>query len=801
MNNRTLLAALSNRRAFIVYRLLPGENGKTDKVPFEPRSGYNINAQEPANWLFPSEAEDYVATWELTPEAGVLGYGVGLVIHPDLKLFFLDLDSCRDGEGWQPHALAFLQRFPTAMREVSVSNSGLHVFGSYTGERPLHGVRNASYRAELYTGGRFAALGHSESGDMFADCTAELAAFVEQFFPPRDETDNDGAWTNQPNAAWRGPEDDNELLRRALNATSIKSVVIGKATFRDLWTGNADALARTFPPEKAGATYNGSSADLALVNHLAFWTGSNCERMLRLLMRDDCMMRREKWARLDNYLVPTILRAVTDQTEFYEERANEPEPPPPNPWGLDVQGYSEPPAPESVVAVMHGVAGTAADLTAYIEAPRDAMPPPPPPPAMGFLPATQAPHSLTLDAKNHYESSLPNLIQVIGTQQLGAFGFDTFRGQIMLKLAGGEWHTLIDVDLVNLREALERQNFAAISASMMRDSLLAVATRNSYDSAIVWLNGLVWDGVPRIDNFLHTHCGAVDDAYTRAVSRYIWTGLPCRVFEPGCQLDMVPAFQSAQGTRKSSGLLALAPSKDYFTDSVSFAKDDDNFKRAIRGKLVIEIPELAGLGKAEVEFVKRMITRRDERWTEKWQVMETVYPRRGMMFASTNNINFLPQDETGHRRWLPVEIDKLDDVLISRDRDQLWAEGKVRWQALKNAGLPGVDFHEAEQLAKVRHARYEQTDTWELKIKNWLEAEVSVEGGAPIIPAPNKRPLHISEVLEGAIRMTTDKMNRSAEIRAANVMRALGYTKKQMRLPGFKSPVDRWVSPELLLTL
>lgn len=794
MNNRTLLAALSNRRAFIVYRLIPGENGKTDKVPFDPLTGRNIDAQDSVNWLLPSEAEEHLEVWTLAPEAHVLGYGIGLVIHPDSKLFFLDLDSCRTPEGgWQPHAIAFLERFPKAMREVSVSNTGLHVFGSYAGERPLHRVRNKDYRAELYTGGRFAALGHSESGDLFADCTFELSQFIGQFFPPRDESEHGDEWRNTPVDAWKGPESDDDLISRAIRSTSVKAAVLGRAGFKDLWTRNVEALAVSFPPEKDGSAYNASSADLALLNHLAFWTGSNCERMLRLLMRDDCMMRREKWARVDNYLVPSILRAVADQTEWYKGGTKELPPPPPNPWGAPVQGVPVP--PDSVVAVMHGVSGTVEDLTAYVNAPREPMPAPPPPDKVGFLPATQAPHALTLDGKNRYEASLPNLIQVLGLQQLAVFGFDTFRGQIMVKMAGGEWHTLADVDLVNLREALERQNFGSISGSMMRDSLLAVATRNSYDSAIVWLNGLAWDGVQRIDNFLHTHCGAVDDAYTRAVSRYIWTGLPCRVFEPGCQLDMVPVFQSTQGTRKSSGLLALSPSKDYFTDSVAFTKDDDNFKRAIRGKLVIEIPELVGLGKAEVESIKRMITRRDERWTEKWQVLETVYPRRGMFFGSTNNIQFLPQDETGHRRWLPVEIVSLDDVLITRDREQLWAEGKVRWASLKNQGLPGVDFHEAEQLAKAKHQRYEQSDTWEVKIKNWLETPIEAQGQT-LMPAPCTRPLHISEVLEGAIRMTTDKMNRSAEIRAANVMRALGYAKKQMRLPGFKNPVDRWVLSE-----
>lgn len=779
MSLESFFGHLADERLFVVYR--------ADKSPIDPEAQTPIDAQIAANRMTLAEAEDWVTVG--------LAAGVGVVISPEHRMAFVDLDHCREGAGWQAHVSNFVGRFADAYVETSMSGEGIHVLFSYVGERPLHRTRNSTYHSECYTGGRYCALtGNNARGSVLTDCTFALSQFIGQFFPPRDESEHGDEWRNTPVDAWKGPEDDDELIARAMRSIGVKAAVLGRALFKDLWQCNVEVLSRSFPPEKDGSAYNASSADLALLNHLSFWTGNNSERMLRLLMRDDCAMRREKWARIDNYLVPSIIRACADQTEWYKGSTKETPPPPPNPWGAQVQGAPVP--PESVVAtVMHGVAGTVEDLTAYVNAPREPLPTPPPPDKVGFLPAAQAAHVLTVDGKNRFEASLPNLIQVLGMQQLAVFGFDTFRGQIMVKMAGGEWHTLADVDLVNLREALERQNFGSISGSMMRDSLLAVATRNSYDSAIVWLNGLQWDGVPRIDNFLHTHCGAVDDAYTRAVSRYIWTGLPCRVFEPGCQLDMVPVFQSTQGTRKSSGLLALSPSKDYFTDSVAFTKDDDNFKRAIRGKLVIEIPELVGLGKAEVESVKRMVTRRDERWTEKWQVLETVYPRRGMFFGSTNNIQFLPQDETGHRRWLPVEIITLDDAHISADREQLWAEGKVRWASLKNQGLPGVDFHEAEQLAKARHQRYEQSDTWEVKIKNWLETPIEAQGQT-LMPAPCTRPLHISEVLEGAIRMTTDKMNRSAEIRAANVMRALGYAKKQMRLAGFKNPVDRWVLSE-----
>lgn len=751
----------------------------------DPRSGGNIDAQNAANWLTPEDALDYAEAWELTAFVHpTLGFGVGLVIHPDTKFFFLDLDSCREGAGWQPHAVAFLARFPNAAREVSVSGTGLHVFGSYAGERPLHRVKNKDYHAELYTGGRFAALGHDGTGDIFADCTGELTSFAAQFFPPRAENEGAEGWTSAPVSAWKGPTDDDELLRRAMRATSANAVFSGRASFADLWNGNVDVLARSFPSQTGHGAYDGSSADLALVNHLAFWTGSDCERILRLLMREDCKLRRDKWARVDNYLTPTILRACTDQTEWYSGPRTEAPPPGPSIFAGEPSQPAPVPAQQTITI----------DAAGAVVPTGTAIPPPPSP--LSMLPATQAPHVLTLDSRNKYESGLPNLIHVLGLQKLALLGFDTFRGQIMISNAHGvlDWHPLKDSDMVRLREALERQNFAAVSASMMRDSLQVVAERNSYDSAVVWLNSLTWDGVPRIDNFLSTYCGAIDDDYTRAVSRYIWTGLPARVYEPGCQLDMVVAFQSIQGTRKSSGLQALAPAPEYFTDGLDLAHDDDNFKRMLQGKIVVEIAELAGLGKAEVEYIKRMITRRVEEWVEKWKTLPTRYLRRCMLFASTNNKRFLPQDETGQRRWLPVEIVALIDDLIIRDRAQLWAEGAVRWHARKNAGEHGVDWRDAERLAAGRHAKYEQGDPWDKKIELWLDAPLEIPGQT-LRPAPSTQPLHISDVLEGALGLEVGRIDRKSEARAATVLRSLGYTKRSVRLPNKPHPVERWVAP------
>lgn len=123
-------------------------------------------------------------------------------------------------------------------------------------------------------------------------------------------------WTTEPVPEWRGPSDDTELIRRALQSRSSASAFGSHAGFADLWTGNAEALGKAWPAE--GRPYDASSADAALASHLAFWTGSNCERIQRLM--EQSALARDKWSRAD-YLSRTISGAVARQEAVFVDEA------------------------------------------------------------------------------------------------------------------------------------------------------------------------------------------------------------------------------------------------------------------------------------------------------------------------------------------------------------------------------------------------------------------------------------------------------------------------------------------------
>ncbi len=309
------LGAMGAYRQFIIYVAQPSKtrHGKTDKFPADFRSGRVVSAHDPAFWT------DHNTAIAAAAQFGE-SYGLGFVFTEADPFWFIDLDNCllSDGSDWSPIAKSLCGTFAGAAIEVSQSARGLHIFGS--GRPPAHGCKNLEYGLEFYNSGRFVALtGTSAVGNAAFDATHLLPGLVAQYFPPGDAQTLKQGWTDAPADDWRGPSDDEELLRRALRSQSTAAAFGGRASFADLWTGNIEALARCYPDELRA--YDASSADAALAQHLAFWTGRDCARIERMMRMS--ALARDKWERED-YLPRTILGAVGHQFEVLTDKAPEP---------------------------------------------------------------------------------------------------------------------------------------------------------------------------------------------------------------------------------------------------------------------------------------------------------------------------------------------------------------------------------------------------------------------------------------------------------------------------------------------
>ncbi|MFS1539521.1 MAG: VapE domain-containing protein [Candidatus Phlomobacter fragariae] len=351
--------------------------------------------------------------------------------------------------------------------------------------------------------------------------------------------------------------------------------------------------------------------------------------------------------------------------------------------------------------------------------------------------------------------------------------FDSFRDEIMFAPVGTkEWQTFTDADYSRLRITMEKRGFKAVGRELIRDVVLLAADEKPFDSAMEWIKSLEWDGIPRIEKFYHTHFGTEDSAYTRAVSRYMWTALAGRVLKPGIKADMVPILVGAQGYGKSSVVAALSPNPAFFTE-ISFAEKDDDLARKMRGCLVAEISELRGLNTKELESIKAFVTRTHEKWIPKFKEFATQFPRRSLSIGTTNEDEFLG-DKTGNRRWLPVEVGKMDVEGIKKDVIQLWAEARELFNET------GIKFQEAEQLANQVHEKYFIKDAWQEIIERWLDEPDLMTGQKPRA----WQFLRSADVLREALNMEPKNISRREQMRIGNVLQNCGYKSDRLFIEG-----------------
>jgi hypothetical protein len=297
---------LTNRPQWLPVLLAPLPGNRTDKIPLDYRTGNPCNAHAPENHTSYDVATSCAAAWG--PQ-----FTVGFVITAADDVFCVDIDGALQPDGtWSPLSQSIVAALPGCMVEISQSGRGLHVWGRYPNPPP-HTMKNVALHIEAYTELRFIALGTGQVGAIAERCDA-FPAFLAAYFPPRAAAvagPSDG-----PRADWRGPIDDDDLLRRAMQSRSTASVFGTRATFADLFLRDVDVLARAYPGDGDGGV-DWSSADAALAAHLAFWTGADAERMDRLMRRSSLV--REKYDRPD-YLPRTIANACANQRDVLQDR-------------------------------------------------------------------------------------------------------------------------------------------------------------------------------------------------------------------------------------------------------------------------------------------------------------------------------------------------------------------------------------------------------------------------------------------------------------------------------------------------
>lgn len=329
-----------------------------------------------------------------------------------------------------------------------------------------------------------------------------------------------------------------------------------------------------------------------------------------------------------------------------------------------------------------------------------------------------------------------------------ALRFDTFRGQPMVEGLKEYGPALDDAAVRRLWFLLdekfgfkpERRYFEEVVY------LLCNLPENRFHPVIAELDWTqaIWDGEPRLDTWLIDYAGAKDSPYTRAVSALVLIAAVRRVRKPGVKFDEMLVLESGeQGLGKSSLIAALAIKEPWFTDSVNLAADDKQMIERTAGHWIIEVPELQGMRKGEVERIRSQLSRGTDRARMAYARLPTETPRQFVIIGSTNGDRSKPYlaDIAGNRRFWPVEVGHCDVAGFTKLRDQIWGEAAAREAAGESIRLPESLWPDARVEQEARAIGNPFTDVlssyldgWEGMLRSedaWRLVRIPVERRAP----------------------------------------------------------------------
>jgi len=327
-----------------------------------------------------------------------------------------------------------------------------------------------------------------------------------------------------------------------------------------------------------------------------------------------------------------------------------------------------------------------------------------------------------------------------------------------------------DVDVAATQEWLQRHDLRRLGREVAAQAVDLVAREARFHPVRDYLAGLKWDGVPRLDMWLHDYLGCKGPfPYAANIGRWFMVAAVARIMRPGCKADYMMVLEGPQGARKSTACAILGG--EWFSDSLPDVTSGKDVAVHLNGKWLIEVAEMSALGKAEAAALKAFITRDTERYRPPYGREEVIAPRQCLFIGTTNKAMYL-RDETGGRRFWPVKVGTIDTDALRRDRDQLFAEAMEAFKAGAR-WWPDADF-EIEHIRPEQEARFE-ADAWEDLIRAWLDGQTKCT---------------VAQVANDALHMARDRIGTADQRRITSILERLGWVSK-------RSNAGRWYEPRL----
>ncbi len=360
--------------------------------------------------------------------------------------------------------------------------------------------------------------------------------------------------------------------------------------------------------------------------------------------------------------------------------------------------------------------------------------------------------------------SLENAFEILSFDRRwrGRIRFNELSDTYMLDKRAIEDH---DVTGINLWIA--KAYGCSYKTNIVFEAVMRVARLNQFNPLQEYLNGLEWDGVPRIDTWLIDYVACEDDRLSRVYGRKFMIQAVARALRPGCQADAVLILGEPKGGFGKSALIRTM--SNGWTSEAQIRMGHSDAAVALQGVWLYELSELASLKKADLESIKSFTTTALDQFRPPYGRVKVTRPRSCVFIGTTNETEFL---QAVDRRWWPRKVQgKVGLAALAEVRHQLWAEA-VHW--FKSGEAWHLTAEETE-LQRVDTESHVMNDPWETHIAELLEADGAVD-----------RRVTTKWVLD-KIGVPIEKQQRSDEMRAARILRGLGYDKRRVKKAGVLS--------------